>query len=432
VTSSCKRSNRAARRSASGYLGLVAAGEPFRLLFPLGTALGLLGVLLWPAHVWGNWIPYPGALHARIMIEGFLSCFVFGFLGTAFPRLIGAPRLKLAETMAFGGLLGAGALLGLAGFPVAADEVFLLALLAFVGALAMRGLVRTDLPPPAFVLVAGGFACALAGVTLRILSTLVPEAFAAWVPRFAALLLHQGYLLLPIMGVGAFLLPRFFGLPNRQQFPESLVPPPGWARSAAFAGACGLAVIASFGLEAAGWMRGAFALRALGVAVFLAREVPIHRARVAAGTLAAALRVALLAVPAGYLLMVLWPGRNAAFIHVVFITGFSLITLTVASRVVLGHSGQAALFDRPLKPIYAMLGLVLLAMATRVSADWLPAIRLTHLAYAAVVWALGVAVWASFVLPGVGRGDAVREFARNQRAQPDSAAGRLVATRGLG
>jgi len=376
------------------------------LLFPLGTALGLLGVLLWPAYVWGIWSAYPGPLHARIMIGGFLSCFVFGFLGTAFPRLIGAPRLKLAETVALGGLLGASALLNLAGYPVAGDAMFLLALLAFVGALGMRGLVRTDLPPPAFVLVAGGFACALAGVTLRILSTLVPEAFAAWVPRFAALLLHQGYLLLPILGVGAFLLPRFFGLTTRQQFPESLTPPPGWGRSAAFAGACGIAVIASFALEAGAWMRSAFALRALAVVVFLAREVPMHRARVAAGALAAALRVALLAVPAGYLCMALWPARHAAFIHVVFITGFGLLTLAVAARVVLGHSGQAALFDRPLKPIYAMLVLILLAMATRVSADWLPAIRLTHFAYAALAWVAGVVVWACFVLPGVGRADA--------------------------
>ena len=47
-------------------------------------------------------------------------------------------------------------------------------------------------------------------------------------------------------------------------------------------------------------------------------------------------------------------------------------------------------------------------LATRVSGDFLPAIRLTHYAYGAVVWIAGVAVWGAYVLPKlrvVGKGD---------------------------
>ena len=46
------------------------------------------------------------------------------------------------------------------------------------------------------------------------------------------LLSYQAFILLPILGVGTFLLPRFFDLPNLNEFPESRTPPPGWARKA--------------------------------------------------------------------------------------------------------------------------------------------------------------------------------------------------------
>src|SRR6188768_3977551 len=96
--------------TASGYWTLVAAGEPFRVLFPLGAAIGIFGVLLWPLFVWNLTPLYPGQIHARIMIEGFLASFVIGFVGTALPRLLGAPRLTIFETLGF-----AAALIGITG-----------------------------------------------------------------------------------------------------------------------------------------------------------------------------------------------------------------------------------------------------------------------------------------------------------------------------
>jgi len=49
-------------------------------------------VLLWPLYVWHITAVYPGLAHSRIMVEGFLTCFVVGFLGTALPRLLDVPR----------------------------------------------------------------------------------------------------------------------------------------------------------------------------------------------------------------------------------------------------------------------------------------------------------------------------------------------------
>jgi len=47
----------------------------------------------------------------------------------------------------------------------------------------------------------------------------------------------------------------------------------------------------------------------------------------------------------------------------------------------------------------------MLAMATRVSADWMPELRMSHYAYAALAWSAAALVWAFYILPGVKRAD---------------------------
>jgi len=60
--------------------------EPYRLLFPLGVLAGLIGAGAWPLHALG-WLPWPGALHRALMMQGFEHGFVLGFLLTAIPGL---------------------------------------------------------------------------------------------------------------------------------------------------------------------------------------------------------------------------------------------------------------------------------------------------------------------------------------------------------
>ena len=75
----------------------VCCEEPFRIFFPAGALLGVFGVSLWPLFYFGAGIAYPNIAHARLMIEGFMASFIFGFLGTAGPRITSAPHFSLAE-----------------------------------------------------------------------------------------------------------------------------------------------------------------------------------------------------------------------------------------------------------------------------------------------------------------------------------------------
>ena len=152
-------------------------------------------------------------------------------------------------------------------------------------------------------------------------------------------------------------------------------------------------------------VRVAYGLRAGAVLFYFFKEVPVHQAGFGGGSLALGLRVALFSIPCGFFLLAFWPERLFSFLHVVFITGFSLLTFIVASRVILGHSGQSSLFRASLWPILILAACLTLAMLTRVSADWMPLRRMSHYAYAASVWIAGVMVWAGFFLPSVVRED---------------------------
>lgn len=54
-------------------------------------------------------------------------------------------------------------------------------------------------------------------------------------------------------------------------------------------------------------------------------------------------------------------------------SGFTFITMIVAMRVIYGHSGQGDKFQKWVKPLVVSVALLLLAMANRVSADFMPA-----------------------------------------------------------
>ncbi|MBS1149845.1 MAG: NnrS family protein [Myxococcaceae bacterium] len=59
--------------------------DPYRLFFPLGVLLGWAGVgqWLWFSLVGGQ---FRVVFHAMVQVEGFLGCFIAGFLFTFIPR----------------------------------------------------------------------------------------------------------------------------------------------------------------------------------------------------------------------------------------------------------------------------------------------------------------------------------------------------------
>ncbi len=373
-------------------LYLVGRGESYRILFPLGAFISVVGVLLWPLFVMG-WLPfYPGIPHARLMVQGFVFSFVVGFLSSALPHMLEVRGISLWQTLLLSGMIFSVAVAHLAGFTVWGDALFALAVPVLLMMVLRRWPERKDLPPPGFALAALGLLSGWIGSLLLVLSGWVP--LSPFIHVLARLLLNHAFILFPVLGVGAYLLPRMVGVPNRHLItPKSPACSPDWIRRALFMVCCGVLLLLSFFLEAVGFVRYGYAMRSVVTIGCLLSEVPLHRARRLPGSIPWALALASVSIMAGLLVITVFPLRQMTYLHVVFISGYGLLILNISARVLLGHSGNGTLIYARSTASKWITGLVLLAMATRVSADLLPEMQLTHYAYAAITWVVVIALW---------------------------------------
>jgi uncharacterized protein involved in response to NO len=109
--------------------------------------------------------------------------------------------------------------------------------------------------------------------------------------------------------------------------------------------------------------------------------------------LAHCFRLGALLLVAGLLLPAALPAYRVANLHLTFIGGFSVILFTVSTRVIIGHAGQSHLFRKRLRFLIATITLLIVAMISRVGADFFPPARNSHLVYAALVWLLAATLW---------------------------------------
>jgi uncharacterized protein involved in response to NO len=365
--------------------------EPFRIFFPAGVLLGVVGVSLWLLFYLGAGIPYPNVAHARLMIEGFMASFIFGFLGTAGPRIASAPHFTLSEvtTIFTLDLLAAGAHTG--GAHRLGDICFIICLLFFARFLVKRFRQRKDSPPPNFTLVALGLISGIAGAALLAYSEVAQYSRTY---QFGSALLNECFVLLPVLGVAPFFIARLLDLPT-PELPESRTFPEQWKRQAAFAGLIGIAIIASFWIDTLNLPRVGGWICVTAIASYLVTRLPF-RGRT---FLADSLRAAILSILAGFTVIALFPIYRVGALHIVFITGFNFIAFTIAVRVVFGHSGNLQRLQKPLWFFIATAGLLFLAMISRFSADLAAQARVAHLLGAAICWLLAALIWISNVIP---------------------------------
>jgi hypothetical protein len=95
-------------------------------------------------------------------------------------------------------------------------------LLLFLGMMARRARSRHDLPPPQFVLVLFGLLNALAGIFL--VTAAKSMANGLFANQLGNLMLNEGFVLFPILGVGAFFFPKLLG--GAKPEPSDLKSPP--------------------------------------------------------------------------------------------------------------------------------------------------------------------------------------------------------------
>ena len=381
----------------SDNTALTRLNEPFRLFFPVGMLFGIIGVALWPLFFAGMLGYYPSVAHPRLMIDGFAGFFIFGFMMTAGPRLLGAPAFGSKCVLAIFSLGCLSSLAFIFNQVVTGDALFGLTTAAMLFKANQAYRARTDMPPPGFPLAALGLVSACVGsVLLALTATYWPNATAY---ALAKILLFQGFTVLPIIGVGAFFFPKIIGGTNRHDFDETMTPSAEWKRRSRHSIFAAIGFAVSVVIELSGHITTAYILRTVTLAAYILTQLPWMEFRRKERMHGLQLIFALSTIAIGLLGAAFFPGYKVAWLHAYFFVGLTGTIFLVSIRVVFGHSDRPDLIKKSVKIFAWVTGALILAAATRIVADFRPDLSTTHYIYASVLWLLCAIIWLCFVAP---------------------------------
>jgi uncharacterized protein involved in response to NO len=370
--------------------------DPYRIFFPLGIILGAFGVSIWPLYYYGLTPGYSGRAHAFVQTDGFLFAFIAGFLLTAIPRFTGteAPPRRIQYALAAIVICCAAAFEFQ--FFIAGHTLFVAEFLFLVILLLQRFLRRNQDPPETFPLVGigllSGFLAALinAGIAWNVIGP-------AWDP-LGKRLLSEGMVLLLVLGIGGFLGPRLMGFAQLPQFTNIRLAQTGPAsKKALLYKVAGLSILLSLISEYGFGVPAMAFVRAAAVSVVILSTVQPWRWPVVRTTLAWCVWCAQWFVILAVWIVAFVPRYRIDFLHILFIGGFTLLILAIGTRVTLSHGGHGLAKERRSWPLRIGISTGLIAMVARVGAPFAGLTYFAHLAWAAILWIVGMLVWGVFV-----------------------------------
>jgi len=402
--------------SAQEIVALVCQ-EPYRIFFPLGILIGILGVGHWGFYAAG-WIPaYSGLFHSLMQMHGYMACFILGFLMTAMPRFSSTPHATGKELVSVLLLM-----LALVGFLFAqlwilAETTFMVLLLAFTRFAVVRIAKRNSKqgPPSEFVWIPIAILHGLVGNLILILfqSGFIP----AWFGDIGEDMATQGFVLAIVSGIGGFMAPRLMGL---------FQPPPVEAcdccavkkaneekkRRTLVHLALGGLLFLSFWFETEAFERLSHGLRALAVTgVFLwTRSLP--RFPRSNAFYAKLIWISLWMTALGLWLTAFFPAYEKTTLHFTFLGGFSLMTFAVATMVVLTHAGEAGRLQKPIFALQVVALGMIAALVLRIAAAFMPDLFFLLLGTAALIWIFSGISWLWFIAPRLLKSQEAGEFER--------------------
>lgn len=324
------------------------------------------------------------------MIFGFLLVFATGFLMTAIPRMGGTPQASRFE-ISLAAFLALLQILspffdpnGSAGPPIALFQF--LALTFFIGNRFRSGKIA---PPPPFVFLPAALVLGLLGTLLLWLHQISIVSTDA----IARVLLYKGFMMCFVLGVGMRLLPVFLhGAPPPS---TSSIRYPNWS----YLAHASLAFLYFATLIAEGFFPQTANIAQLAVLSFLIfKELQIYKAPRRKGVQAWGVWLSLWSVLIGQAWLSFFPDFALHGAHLIYISGWGLLTFLVATRVVLSHGGGSLQPELSSKTLAAAIGLWTLSGLTRASLLLFQEERFwSHVNYSVLCWLLGISLWIALV-----------------------------------
>lgn len=365
--------------------------EPYRIFFPIGAVFSLFGVGHWFAYGLG-WIPkYSGHFHAAWQIELFMGSFILGFLMTAVPKFSNSFEASFQEI-----------LIALVIFSLIAASlefqnfelnylffgVLLLFLLMFIGrrflAKAKSSRPGVALAPPQFVWIPFAILSGLIGSIL--MSVSLWGRIGASYAVIGRLLAEQGFVLSIVLGVGSFLGPRLMGSISTGSIKQNLI--------------LALLFHVSFWLEGYGhYLAGNLLRTAVAFIQLISSQALLFKLPNIRSLFTFSIFLSFWLLALGFLGGIVHPEYRVAVLHVVFLGGVSLLTFTVATMVVLSHSGHNQELSKPLWIFKVLLVGLIASLIVRSAANFIPEHFFIMLAASSSIWFMSVISWIFFAWP---------------------------------
>ncbi len=366
--------------------------DPFRLFFPVGWVLSLYGASLWIMFQQNLLSTYPGQHHAQLMFNGFLLCFVLGFLMTAVPRFTETSFATTFEVACSVGLILSLTWNGLTANQFNLDITMLIGVLFAMLYSIKRFVGRQSNPPDTFIFVGLSLGLGVVGLCLILTS----NAY-----QFGKALVYQAMMLGLILGIGGRLIPGIFGWTEivksqRDRYERS----ESFLRTVSLANYIGAAIftvsfiIEFFWAPTLGRILRAIVVSYIAVThwklIYLPKKRTIH-------TLSIWVSCWIILVSAW--LYCGYPSINT--LHLQYIGGFGLLAVLIGSRVILAHGNDGHSIEAKKFPLGWVGFLLIVAAATRSSIYLVPDSYVTHLAYAAGIWIIGLILWGIVFIPRI-------------------------------
>lgn len=373
--------------------------NPFRLFFPLGILFGITGVGHWLLWSMGWKIPNIALAHAALQTQGFLACFVVGFLMTAFPRFTGtwpANKFELAIMLTAALSIFVSALQQWWVVEQVSFLILISNLIVFAG---RRVPHRNKDLPPSFLLMGFGFLHAILGPALILISRFGMSNYALF--SVGRQMIQVGFLLCMVLGVTGKLAPFLLGYTDDPETDSENGSSFRKGKTAMMIhGLTGAGLLASFFIDTISPRIGA-GLRAVLVTLHLFNFARIGRPLKKKTTLMFFFYVSCWMVQLGLWTAFLWPQYRIAALHIIFLGGFSLMIFSFGLLIVLSHSMKAALLNTRLIPIRVVGGFVLTAMVFRFLAEMISNQYVVLIHIASGLWVLAALLWAAMTIPKI-------------------------------
>ncbi len=376
--------------------------EAYRYLFAIGAVYSVVGTVMWIMFAL-QMISYPGTLHPMVMSGGFLLSFAYGFLWTALPRFTqsAVPSFRELSPLLAAQIIGLGS--AACGEEVLSLLCFLVANLLTVRFAITRFRTRKNNPPDSFFFV--GIALILGGLSIatlivsRFIELPMPLVIAARVFFLRDMIFFM------VLGVGFRLIPAILGVAAPQKLEVVQANPSLTTKLSrtlnSHAWNALILILFAFSLiaESFGEIRVAAACTFLACVLAILRGFQWRSMPTWSNRLAWFVWMSVAFMNAGPAAVLVFPIYAVHLWHLSFIGGLGLMTLMVATRVAVSHSGEYKPYVEERRRFVPWIGIIILITAlTRASIAWTPQQATTHYVYAACFWLISIGIWFVYFL----------------------------------